>query len=136
MGSFSIYGGGSSKNVRQKVRLRCFKLLRSSSITFNLSNVGEFCIALLHFNNSIPASGKSSSPPKISSEPLLFRLLARSDFFRGGGEGESLGVFSVESSRPGRSSSESKLMSSLLDFAFCAKSNNKILKNPRFFHLV
>ena len=136
MGSFRIYGGGSSENVTQTVKLRYFKPLRCSSITFNLSHVGEICIALLHFNNSIPVSGKSSPPPKILSEPLLFRLLARSCFFRGGGEGESLGVFSVESSRPGRSSSESKLMSSLLDFAFCAKSNNKILKNPKYFHLV
>ena len=39
--------------------------------------------------------------------------------------GESLGVLS-ESSRPGRSSSESKSISSLLGFAFCAKDKLQV----------
>ena len=40
IGSLSIYDG--NKNVRQKVNSRCFKLLLAYSISFNLSNVGEF----------------------------------------------------------------------------------------------
>lgn len=40
-----------------------------------------------------------------------------------GGVGESRGVFSLESFRPGKSSSESKLISSLLGFALPAKTH-------------
>ena len=35
-------GGDGSKNVAQKVNLSCFKLYRSYSISFNLSNVVDF----------------------------------------------------------------------------------------------
>ena len=35
-------GGNGSENVTQKVNLSCFKLYRSYSISFNLSNVVDF----------------------------------------------------------------------------------------------
>ena len=35
-------GGNGSENVTQKVNLSCFKLYRSYSIPFNLSNVVDF----------------------------------------------------------------------------------------------
>ena len=76
-------------------------------------------------SNYVPVPGRSSSSPKISPEDSgLFFLLLSSGFDLGGGVGESLGVFSIESFRPGRSSSESKLISSLLGFAFLTETND------------
>ena len=42
IGSLSNDDGHGSENVTQKVNSRCFKLHRSYSNSFNLSNVGDF----------------------------------------------------------------------------------------------
>ena len=82
-----------------------------------------FCAVHIVIINALPASGSSLSPPNISPEgSCLFLLLGCSVFDLVGGVGESRGVFSTESSRPGKSSSESKLISSLLGFALLAKN--------------
>ena len=70
--------------------------------------------------HTLPVSGKSSPSSKISpDDPGLFRPLVRSCLVLGGGVGVSLDVLSG-SSKPGRSSSESNLISSLLGFTFWA----------------
>lgn len=85
----------------------------------------RYAASTVHYDYifAIPVPGRSSSSPNISPDvPCVSFLLVCSFFDLVGGMGESRGVFSCESSRPGKSSSESKLISSLLGFALPAKT--------------